>query len=55
MRQSSSCTRATAKNGFRFDSHYCWVCYFKDHTIVRVRACLDSVTVARLIELNPIG
>jgi ketosteroid isomerase-like protein len=47
-------SEATAKNGFRFDNHYCWVCYFKDNTIVRVRAYLDSVMVARLFEQNPI-
>jgi uncharacterized protein len=45
---------ATAKNGFRFNNHYCWVCYFKDQTIVSVRAYLDSVMVARLFEQNPI-
>jgi ketosteroid isomerase-like protein len=47
-------SEATAKNGFRFDNHYCWVCYFKDNMIVRVRAYLDSVMVARLFEQNPI-
>lgn len=47
-------SEATARNGFRFDNHYCWVCYFKDNTIVRVRAYLDSVMVARLFEQNPI-
>jgi uncharacterized protein len=48
-------SEATAKNGFRFDNHYCWVCYFKGDTIVRVRAYLDSVMVARLFAENPIG
>ena len=48
-------SEATAKNGFRFDNHYCWVCYFKNDTIVRVRAYLDSVMVARLFAENPIG
>jgi ketosteroid isomerase-like protein len=47
-------SEATARNGFRFDNHYCWVCYFKDDKIVRVRAYLDSVTVARLFAENPI-
>lgn len=47
-------SEAIARNGFRFDNHYCWVCYFKDETIVRVRAYLDSVMVARLFEQNPI-
>ena len=48
------CSEAIAKNGFRFDNHYCWVCYFKDNNIVRVRAYLDSVMVARLFEQKPI-
>ena len=48
-------SEATAKNGFRFDKHYCWACYFKGDTIVRVRAYLDSVMVARLFAGNPIG
>jgi hypothetical protein len=46
---------ATAKNGLRFDNRYCWVVYFKAGVIVRVRAYLDSVMVARLFEENPIG
>ena len=45
---------ATAKNGFRFDNRYCWVCRFVNGTIVEVRAYLDSVFVARLFEENPI-
>ena len=45
---------ATAKNGFRFDNRYCWVCRFVNSTIVEVRAYLDSVMVARLFEENPI-
>ena len=45
---------ATAKNGFRFDNRYCWVCRFVNDTIVEVRAYLDSVLVARLFEENPI-
>ena len=48
-------SEAVAKNGFRFDNHYCWVCYFGNDTIVRVRAYLDSVMVVRLFEQNPIG
>ena len=47
-------SQAIAKNGFRFDNHYCWVCYFKNDVIVRVRAYLDSAMVARLFEENPI-
>src|ERR1700756_674568 len=38
---------ATAKNGMSFDNRYCWVVYFQDGVIVRVRAYLDSVMVAR--------
>lgn len=45
---------ATAKNGLRFDNRYCWVVYFQDGLIVRVRAYLDSAMVARLFEENPI-
>lgn len=45
---------ATAKNGFRFDNRYCWVCRFVNGTIVEVRAYLDSALVARLFEENPI-
>jgi ketosteroid isomerase-like protein len=46
---------ATAKNGLRFDNRYCWVVYFRDGVIVRVRAYLDSAMVARLFEKNPIA
>lgn len=46
---------ATAKNGMRFDNYYCWVVYFKDEVIVKVRAYLDSAMVARLFEENPIA
>src|ERR1700686_1734462 len=46
---------ATAKNGMRFDNRYCWVVYFRDGLIVRVRAYLDSAMVARLFEKNPIA
>jgi uncharacterized protein len=28
---------ATAKNGMRFDNRYCWVVYFQDGVVVRVR------------------
>ena len=48
-------SEATAKSGLRFDNHYCWVCYFRNEKIVRVRAYLDSVMVARLFAENPIG
>jgi hypothetical protein len=46
---------ATAKTGMRFDNRYCWVVYFRDGVIVRVRAYLDSAMVARLFEENPIA
>ena len=46
---------ATAKNGMRFDNHYCWIVYFQDALIVRVCAYLDSAMVARLFEENPIA
>ncbi|HEY7181607.1 MAG TPA: nuclear transport factor 2 family protein [Blastocatellia bacterium] len=46
---------ATAKNGMRFDNRYCWVVYFRDDMVVRVRAYLDSAMVARLFEENPIS
>jgi uncharacterized protein len=45
---------ATAKNGLRFDNRYCWVVRFKDKTIDRVRAYLDSAMVARIFGENPI-
>jgi ketosteroid isomerase-like protein len=48
-------SEATAKNGLRFDNHYCWICYLQNETITRVRAYLDSVMVARLFAENPIG
>jgi ketosteroid isomerase-like protein len=47
-------SEAIAKNGLRFDNHYCWVCYFRNDVIVRVRAYLDSAMVARLFAENPI-
>ena len=46
---------ATAKNGMRFDNRYCWVVYFQDEVIVRVRAYLDSAMVALLFEENPLA
>jgi ketosteroid isomerase-like protein len=45
---------ATAKNGMRFDNRYCWVVYFQDGLITRVRAYLDSVMVAELFAQNPL-
>jgi uncharacterized protein len=45
---------ATARNGLRFDNRYCWIVYFRDALIVRVRAYLDSALVARLFSENPI-
>jgi ketosteroid isomerase-like protein len=46
---------ATAKNGMRFDNLYCWVVYFRNEVIVRVRAYLDSAMVARLFVENPVA
>ena len=46
---------ATAKSGLRFDNRYCWIVYFENDMIVRVRAYLDSAMVARLFEENPIS
>jgi len=46
---------ATAKNGMRFDNRYCWIVYFHDEQIVRVRAYLDSAMVARLFEENSVA
>src|SRR6266404_6212537 len=36
---------AIARNGMRFDNHYCWVTRFDGKTIVEVRAYLDSAMV----------
>src|SRR5579859_2165356 len=46
---------ATARNGFRFNNRYCWIVYFENDVIVRVRAYLDSAMVARLFEENPLS
>jgi len=48
-------SEATAKNGMRFDNRYCWVVYFRDYLIVRVRAYLDSTMVSRLFDQNPLN
>ena len=48
-------SEATAKNGMRFDNRYCWVVYFRENVIVRVRAYLDSTMVSRLFEQNPLN
>jgi ketosteroid isomerase-like protein len=47
-------SRATAKNGLRFDNRYCWVCRFAKGKIEEVRAYLDSALEVRLFEENPI-
>jgi len=47
-------SEAVAKNGFRFDNHYCWVVVFRDNVIVQVRAYLDSAKVTLLFMQNPI-
>ncbi len=44
----------TARNGMRFDNHYCWVVRFDQDLIVDVRAYLDSALVAELFRQNPI-
>jgi ketosteroid isomerase-like protein len=46
---------ATARNGFRFDNRYCWVCRFAGGKIVEVRAYLDSALVGRLFQENGIS
>jgi ketosteroid isomerase-like protein len=46
---------ATARDGMRFDNHYCWLCRFSGETIVEVRAYLDSWLVGELFRRNPIG
>src|SRR5271156_1708130 len=46
---------ATARNGMRFDNHYCWVTRFDRGAIVEVRAYLDSAMVAELFRQNPIA
>jgi|SRR5262245_46840090 len=43
---------ATAKDGVRFDTRYCWVVHFAGEIIDRVRAYLDSAMVARLFDEN---
>jgi ketosteroid isomerase-like protein len=45
---------AIARNGMRFDNHYCWVTRFDRETIVEVRAYLDSALVAELFRQNPL-
>ena len=45
---------ATARNGMRFDNHYCWVIRFGADRIVEVRAYLDSAMVAELFRQNPV-
>jgi ketosteroid isomerase-like protein len=46
---------ATARDGMRFDNHYCWLCRFEGETIVEVRAYLDSWLVGELFRRNPLG
>ncbi len=41
-----------ALNGRPFDNRYCWVVFFSNNKIVRVRAYLDSALVQKLIEEN---
>jgi ketosteroid isomerase-like protein len=46
---------ATARDGMRFDNHYCWLCRLEGETIVEVRAYLDSWLVGELFRRNPLG
>jgi uncharacterized protein len=46
---------ATARNGMRFDNRYCWILFFADDRIARVRAYLDSALVAQLFIENPVA
>src|SRR5215831_19801052 len=43
---------ATAKDGGRFHTRYCWVVHFAGETIDQVRAYLDSAMVAHLLDEN---
>jgi len=43
---------ATAKNGVRFDTRYCWVVHFTEEIIDQVRVYLDSAMVAHLFDEN---
>jgi uncharacterized protein len=45
---------ATARNGMRFDNHYCWIVRFERERIVEIRAYLDSALVAELFRENPV-
>jgi uncharacterized protein len=45
---------ATARNGMRFDNHYCWITRFDGGTIVKVRSFIDSAMVAELFRENPV-
>ena len=41
-----------ALNGKPFHNRYCWVVFFSDDKIVKVRAYLDSALVQKLIDEN---
>jgi len=43
---------STTNEGAAFANNYCWVCRFKEDTIVEVRAYLDSMMVAYTILRN---
>ncbi|HMK53745.1 MAG TPA: ketosteroid isomerase [Methanobacteriaceae archaeon] len=43
---------STAKNGKPFNNTYCWIVYFKDDYIVKVRAYVDSALVKQVIDEN---
>jgi uncharacterized protein len=39
----------------RFDNRYCWVVYFQNGVIVRIRTHLDSAMVTRLFDEKPLA
>ncbi len=43
---------ATANNGDPYNNTFCWIAWFENDRIVKVRAYLDSVLVQRLIDGN---
>ena len=44
--------QATANNGVPYNNTFCWIAWFENDRIVKVRAYLDSVLVQRLIDEN---
>ena len=43
---------STALNGNPFNNTYCWVVYFRDDSIIEVRAYVDSALVQKVIDEN---